>query len=663
MYKNKILAITVSTMVLSSFNSDASNISEADAKKILSLSLSELSNITITSVSKKEEPENEAPAAIFVITQEDIKRSGALTIPEALRGAPGITVTQSGSNNWTVTSRGFNSQFANKLLVLIDGRTIYSPLFSGVVWDSQDTMMEDIERIEVIRGPGATLWGANAVNGVINIITKQAKDTQGGLAVATYGNKAASGAIRQGVKIGEDSYLRAYAKHNDYASHYNTDGSDAGDSWRKQQAGFRADAKLSDNDKLNIQGDIYTTDEDDSFIYPDLTSGTYANSSKGYKLNGGNLLMRWDQKQSEKSNTSLQVYYDRAAQKTRFFNDIANTFDLEFQHAWSGLKGQELIWGGGYRLINDNNDASAQYALTPDSRNDDIFSAFIQDKFTIIPERVFFTLGSKFEHNDYTGFEVQPSVRMSWLPDKNQTLWWSISRAVHTPSRFNYDGRLSYAIIPPSMSLPAPVLLTAAGNSDLDSEELIAYEIGYRIKPAKNLNIDLTAFYNDYDKLYSDSFGTTVVTSYVTRPILTVNSNEAKSVGFESAVQYNVFPEWQLSGSYSYISLVFDDKSKIIQTLVGKHPKNMFNLRSTYLFQNGLEMTNSLYSVSELSSVDIDGYVRFDTKFSYPITDSLDLSVVGQNLLDKRHKEFTPFLYQTQTEIGRSVYGSLAFKF
>ncbi len=654
----KLLVLSASVLAINAPAVLADDISEADAKRLLSLSLAELSNVTITSVSKKEEPENEAPAAIYVVTQEDIRRSGATSIPEALRGVPGITVTQSGSSNWTVTARGFNDQFSNKLLVLVDGRTVYSPLFSGVYWDQQDTMLEDIERIEVIRGPGATLWGANAVNGVINIITKNAKDTQNGLAVASYGNQSNGEAVRYGAKVGDNSYVRTYIKTTNFDSQYNTDGSHAGDAWRRQQAGFRGDLKITERDNLKIQGDIYSIDEHNPYMVPDLNSGTYYSASKGLKSDGGNLLMRWEQKQSDKSETSLQAYFDHSYRKTSLFNDDANTFDVEFQHTWTGWARQELIWGGGYRFINDTNDPTYLYQLAPATRNDSLYSAFLQDKFTLVPESVFLTLGSKFEHNVYSGYEVQPSARVTWLPTKNQTVWGAVSRAVHTPSRFDFDGHLIYSIDP-----TFPTVFTSDPNKHVDSEDMIAYELGYRIQPMKTLSLDVTGYYNDYKNLLNDVLEPFSIPSYVLQPISVANTNKAYSAGFEVAVKYNVMPAWQLSSSYSYIDLVFKDKQELVFFFLGKHPKNMFNLSSTYLFPNRLEMTNSLYSVSELNSIAIPSYVRFDTKFSYPLTDNIDVSLVGQNLLDNRHKEFTQFLFQTQAEIGRSVYANLAFKF
>ena len=665
MSQSGLFALLTGVIALSGSAAFADAKEDAEIKKLLSLSLEDLSNVTVTSVSKKSEPENEAAAAVFVISQEDIRRSGAINIPEALRMVPGLSVAQSGANNWTVASRGFNSQFSNKLLVLMDGRTIYSPLFSGVIWDSQDVMMEDIDRIEVIRGPGATLWGANAVNGVINIITKNAKDTQGGLATAIAGNQMSGGAVRYGAPIGDDGYVRTYAKYNDYASQYNTDGSDAGDSWRKQQAGFRSDLKISSKDKLTIQGDLYSIDEDDSFLFPDLNSAVLYSPSKGFKLSGGNVLTRWEQKQSGKSETSLQAYFDNATSETLFFNDKANTADIEFQHVWTGWDRQEFIWGGGYRFINDSNDpSSAQYALAPKTRNDSLYNVFLQDRIEIIPDKVFLTLGSKFEHNDYSGFEVQPSARMSWVPSYTQTLWGAISRAVHTPSRFDADGQLSYATLPPTLAVPLPTLVASLGNDNLDSEELIAYELGYRFQPTKNLSVDIATYYNDYDKLNIDTLGDPIIFgTHVYQPLIAQNANKASSFGGEFLVRYDVTSSWRLAGAYTYIDLKFDDKSKIVSSFVGKTPKHMFNLRSTYLFQNRLEMNNALYTVSNLHGIDVPGYFRFDTKFSYPLTDSINISLVGQNLLDERHKEFSSFLYQNQAEIGRSVYGGVSYKF
>lgn len=628
---------------------------EIDAKDLLNLSLEQLSNIEVTSVSKKAEPENEAAAAIYVITHEDIRRSGATAIPELLRMVPGLTVTRAGSHDWTVTARGSNDQFSNKLLVLMDGRTIYSPLFSGVVWELQDTMLEDIDRIEVIRGPGATLWGANAVNGVINIITKNARHTQGGLAVASAGNQVKGiGSMRYGGQLSEDSYVRAYAKQTEYNSEFTTTGNSANDNWMKSQAGFRSDSRLSGTDKLNVQGDIYAIDEDILYTIPDPGATGFARLTEGAKASGANIMAKWERQHNADSQTTVQVYVDSTSYKTSFFNDLTNTADIDVQNVWTGWGGQEIVWGAGYRFVNSQNDpTSTQYALTPKTRNDNLFNAFLQDRFTLSPDELFLTVGSKFEHNDYSGVEVQPSARLSWLPAENQTVWASISRAVHTPYRYTDDALQMLSV------LAGPLPVNFEGNPNLKSEELIAYELGYRIQPTKDVSFDVAGFYNDYDRLFHVSYGTPI--TYL--PVIVDNTGSGKSLGIEFAAEWNVSSQWQMAGSYSYISLAFDKKNSVAFSFVGKHPKHQFNARSTYLFSCGVEMTNALYYVDDLTGINVPGYYRFDTKLSYPLTDDIELSLVGQNLLDDRHQEFTPFLFKNAAEIGRSVYGSVAFKF
>lgn len=635
-----------------------------DPDQLLDLSLEQLSNISVTSVSKKAEKETEAAAAIYVITQEDIKNSGATAIPELFRMVPGMTVTKSGSHDWTVTARGFNNQFSNKLLVLVDGRTIYSPLFSGVVWQLQDTMLEDIDRIEVIRGPGATLWGANAVNGVINIITKNSKETQGGLASFTAGNMIHGiGAARYGVKTGEDSYARVYAKTTSYASEDLPNGNSANDNWQKQQAGFRSDSKISDTANLTVQGDAYVIDQNKNYLIPDVGAAPfYYSPAEGVKVRGGNILARWEEKLSAESMTSLQAYLDTSDYKATFFNDKTTTADIDFQHSWTGWKGQEIVWGAGYRFIQGRNDpTSQQYALDPQVRNDNLFNAFVQDKITLVPNDLFLTLGSKFEHNSYTGVEIQPSARITWLPAENQTVWASVARAVHTPSRATDDVRQLLGADPLT-----PLVLASEGNRGLESEELIAYELGYRIQPTKTLALDLATFYNDYSKLFYNILGDGVVTfpgPYLYLPTYTVNANSAHSTGVELAVKWNATRDWQLAGAYTYLDLVFDRKASVGYTDIGRSPRHQFNARSTYNFPHDVSMTNMVYYVDDLTGINIDGYYRFDTRLAYQVMPGVEVSLIGQNLFDNSHEEFPAFAYAYNKEVGRSVYGSVALKF
>lgn len=642
---------------------------EVSTRELLNMSLAELSNIEVTSVSKKAEKANEAAAAVFVITQEDIKRSGATSIPEALRMVPGVDVAQAGSHDWAVSVRGFNSQFANKLLVLIDGRTVYNPAFSGTFWEVQDMMLEDIDRIEVIRGPGAAVWGANAVNGVINIITKNAKDTQGGFATASAGNMVRTdNGVRYGVKIGDDSYARLYAKYIDDAPQRNVGPDNSGDGWQKRQAGFRSDSKLSEQDSLTVQGNAYDTHEGLELTLPSLTA-PYSFATPGDMFSSGsNVLVRWTRNLSPGSSTATQMYVDNTQHENGYAHYNATTADFDFQHTWTGWHGNEVIWGAGYRMIADHEGTTSVFTLVPQDVNNSVYSAFLQDKITLHPDDVFLTLGSKFERNDFTGVEVQPSARLSWLINDSQMAWSSISRAVHPGNRFTDNARMNVGVVPPGVPgnpFGVPIELQVVGNQGLDSEELTAYELGYRIQPMKSVSLDFATFYNEYRSLFFGTDGTGFPAgggTYFDQPIFAANSNSATSKGFEMSVKLDASKQWQLSASYSYLDLVFDKKLDPAFSFTN-NPKNEFNVRSTYLFPHDVEMTNSLYYVAGLSQANVPGYYRFDTKLSHEIAHGVEVSLAGQNLLQPQHNEFSGFLYQNPVEIGRSVYGNISLKF
>jgi iron complex outermembrane receptor protein len=633
------------------------------------MSLNQLANVKVTSVSKTEEKANQAAAAVYVITQEDIKRSGATSIPEALRMAPGIEVAQAGAHDWAVSSRGFNGQFANKLLILIDGRTVYNPAFSGTFWQLQDTVLEDIDRIEVIRGPGAAQWGANAVNGVINIITKSAKDTQGGIVSASVGNMIKTDdSVRYGVKLGDDSYARVYAKYNDDAPQFNVGSGRSDDGWQKQQAGFRSDSKISSQDSLTLQGDAYTSHESELYNLPSLTSMTGIAITPGdIDASGGNVLGRWTRNISPESTTTTQVYFDNTQYKSNWAAYNTNTADFDFQHIWKGWERNEVVWGVGYRLIEDHEGTTPIFAMSPADRSDSVFSAFLQDKYTLHPDDLFLTLGSKFENNPYTGFEVQPSARLSYLISDTQMTWGSVSRAVHTANRFTDDADpLLLGVAPPGIFHPGvPALVGAVGNQGLDSEDLIAYELGYRIQPTKTLSFDVATFYNQYRNLFTGTYGQGYLAgggAYWFQPIYAANENTAHSEGVELSVKADVTKNWQMAASYTYLDLIFAQKTDPAFVFTN-NPKNQFSVRSTYLFPYDIQMTNSLYYVAGLAQSDIPGYYRFDTKLSHEILPGVEASLVGQNLLQAEHKEFNGFLYQNPIEVGRSVYANITWKF
>lgn len=636
---------------------------------LLNMSLEQLSNLEVISVSKKAEKANEAAAAVFVITQEDIKRSGATNIPDVLRMAPGVDVAQAGAHDWAVSVRGYNSQFANKLLVLVDGRTVYNPMFSGTFWEIQDMLLEEIDRIEVIRGPGAAVWGANAVNGVINIITKNAHGTQGGFATASAGNMVKTDdGVRYGVKIGDDSYARLYAKYTDDAAERNVGPGNSGDGWQKRQAGFRSDSKLSEQDSLTVQGDAYDAHEGLVLNLPSLTA-PYLNSVAGDTLSSGaNVLARWTRITSPESSTSTQLYFDNARHENGYAHYNTTTADFDFQHNWTGWRGNEVTWGAGYRLIADHEGITPVFQVIPMDRSDSVYSAFVQDKITLHTNDLFLTLGAKFEHNDYTGAEIQPSARLSWLITDSQMAWSAISRAVHPANRFTDTAQMTVGVVPPaapSNPFGIPIELQVVGNRGLDSEELTAYELGYRIQPVKSVSFDVAAFRNEYHRLFFGTEGTGFVAgggTYFYQPVFADNSNSAVSQGFEVSTKLDLSKQWQVSASYSYLDLVFDKKIDPAFSF-SNNPKNQFNVRSTYLFPYDVEMTNSLYYVAGLAQAAVPGYYRFDTRLSHELTDGVIVSLVGQNLLQPQHKEFSGFLYQNPIEVGRSVCGSIAMTF
>ncbi len=454
-----------------------------------SLSIEDLMELEVTSVSKHAQPLSEAAAAVYVLTGEEIRRSGMTTIPEALRMVPGLAVARIDASRWSVTARGFSSQFANKLLVLIDGRSVYTPLFSGVFWDVQDVMMEDIDRIEVVRGPGGTLWGANAVNGVINIITKRADETQGLLTSAGMGSQEEGfGSVRYGMAVGEDIHIRSYVKYFKRDDFDSSSGGSANDRWDMVRGGFRMDWDVTPDDLVTFQGDYY-----DGETHSTLLSGAPDSDD----LSGGNILTRWSHSFSEVSDMSAQLYFDRTERKLSLIEDTLNTLDLEFQHRFQMSAIHDVVWGAGYRLSVDEIENTAAVGFSPEDRTDNLASAFVQNEFRFLEDSLHLILGSKFEYNEYTDFEFQPNLRVLWQPDTSQSVWGAVSRAVRTPSRAD-DGVSFFSTSP----VPG-VFNTFSGNDDFESEDLLAFEIGYRAQPVERFSIDATAYFNLYDDLRS----------------------------------------------------------------------------------------------------------------------------------------------------------------
>jgi iron complex outermembrane recepter protein len=639
----------------------------------LDLSIEDLMNVKVTSVAKKVQSLNDAPAAAFVISNEDIKRSGATNIPDALRLAPGLNVARIDSNKWAVSSRGFNGRRANKLLVLVDGRSAYTRSFAGVYWENQDVMMEDVDRIEVIRGPGATLWGANAINGVINIITKSSAKTQGFSFNAGGGNQEQDfGSLRYGMRFGKDTTARAYVKGFNRANNTYTSGGSAGDNWDKVQGGFRVDSQLDTQDSLTLQGDAYNSNINQNSVYQQIAPPFSLSQNDTNHTYGGNLLSRWQHTYSSTSDSSLQFYYDTYTRDEASFFEKRDTLDLDFQHRFALLDSHEIVWGLNYRYGNDKfigkriNNGTIPFNINPTSVNDQVFSGFVQDEMSLINNKLWLTIGSKFEHNDYSGFEGQPSARIMWAPYAQHRLWAGLSRAVRTPARFEQSLSALTSVVPPSTTTP-PVAVFSQGNPNFRSENVISYEMGYRTSFSKSVSLDVTGFYNDYNDLRQSTRGTPVFNgAFVTQPVLFTNALEANSYGIEVATVWQMLDWWRWDINYSWLhtQLNRDAKSEIPVS-----PQQRVSLRGAVSPWNNIDMdfwfryVDTNFAQTQSGTVKIKPYVTLDLRLAYRPIKNLELSLVGQNLLAEKHLEYVNEIQTLPTAIDRGMYGKISWGF
>ena len=525
------------------------------------LSLEQLMNLEVITVSRKPEPLAETAAAAFVISNEDIQRSGVTNIADALRMAPGVQVARVSSHTWAVSIRGFNDRFSDKLLVLMDGRTLYNPLHSGVTWEVQDMILEDIEQIEIIRGPGASMWGANAVNGVINIITKNSKETQGTLATAAAGtHEQFHGQARFGGTAGESTTYRVYGKYLNRDGGKNTTPLEGDDSWNSSQGGFRIDHTLSTQSSLTLQGALYKADLNDLTIVAYAPLPLPVPTQNSWDMKGYHILGEWQHNMSENNNLQTRVYYDTTTTESPLGDEERNTLDFDFQHIFPLGNAQNISWGVEYRYSSDTVDGT--YLVRPldeSSRSDNLYSAFLQDEITLFQQSLKFTIGSKFEHNDYTGFEIQPSIRSVWLPAHNHSLWAAVSRAVHTPSRYEHDGKIqSPIILNPENGIPTINIHTS--NPDFDSEKLIAYETGYRFFASKQFSFDMAFFYNDYTELSTSepvqqTSMPTPLGPILVQPHILQNKRCGHTWGGELVVDLLPQEWWRIQAVYSFLQM------------------------------------------------------------------------------------------------------------
>lgn len=671
MNPRRLCAIALAAGML--FGGSAAAARESTAREqnpdLLAMDLEQLMQMTVTSVAKKAQRLDQTAAAVTVLTAEDIRHSGATSLPEALRLVPGVHVAQIDANKWSVSVRGLGGRWAGQLLVLMDGRTLYSPLFGGVYWDVQDTLLEDIERIEVIRGPGGTLWGANAVNGVINIITKKAADTQGGLAYARGGTHDNGIGFRYGAQAAAGAHVRGYLKLSDrkpfdvtdHAPYLNgrpigTPGSDAYDGWGMRRTGFRLDKALDGRNDLTVQGDIYdgTLKQTATTVSPALAGVSMVRDSVA--ANGGNLLLRWA-RQLDDGEMQVQAYSDLAERKTIAWNESIETRDVEFQHRFRFGADQEIVWGGGYRSVSFDLAGTNTVSFSRSRVDTALYNLFLQDEIKL-GRAVALTLGSKFEHNEYTGMEPQPSARLLWQVDERQALWGAWSRAVRTPSRADLDIMLKIVNVAPFT--PISIL----GNPDLASERLTAYEAGWRSQLHRDLNVEAAIFQYDYDDMHSaepiPAFPFSTSSRYR-------NLMQARSRGFELNGTWQVTPDWRLRPAYSRLLLDAWRKPGGADAVspgqvIGSGPKHQFQLHSQLRLRHDLDFDATIYHVGQVPEGAVGRYARLDLRLAWKARKDMEISLVGQNLLDDRHFESIG-QDSAASDVPRSLYAQVRWIF
>ena len=640
------------------------------AKGLMEMSLEELISLQVTSAAKAPTSLLKTPAAIYVITQEDIRRSGANSIPELLKMVPGMNVAQLDSNRWAISARGFSGQFANKLLVMIDGRSVYTPFFSGVLWDVQDLVLAEIDRIEVIRGPGASLWGANAVNGIINIITRSAEETSGAQVTAWVGTEERGGlSLMQSSEIASNSYLRLTAK-GFVRDDSQLNGVDADDDMTMGRVGFRWDY-VGNTWIGKTTGGFYQGENGANY---DLIShaGDYHHPvNADTDMFGGHLLTQWSRQLNVKSSLSFQFYFDDSHREEVPYDEDLQVLDGEFQYNYEFRPGHKLTWGGNLRTYFDDLTAHTHILIDPASEQYNLYSVFIQDDYPLL-KNLTLTLGSKFEHNDFTGWEVQPNGRLLWEISETISLWGAVSCAVRTPSRYESTGQIVVALYPPGHELnpyPIPAIYNFRGSDNFKSEDLTAYEFGLRSLLDENLSVDFSIFYNDYNNLRTgnDPESTLIVDAdgaYVELVGTANNDLEGETYGFEAAVEWQVTDDWKWLGSYSYMEMDFDFAGQLEAFLNSFYARHQGSLQSRLNLSDNIETDLWLTYTDEIAIQNQPEIWDLSVRLGWQPTPQWQLELVGQNLLHDHKKQLTSeVITVVSSEIERGLFFRVNYKF
>jgi len=635
-------------------------------------SIDDLMNVHVTSASKEDQKMSQVAAAVFVIGQEAIRRSGATNIPDLLRMVPGLDVAQINANTWAISARGFNSQFANKLLVMLDGRAVYTPLLGGVDWDTVDMPLEDIDRIEVIRGPGGTVWGNNAVNGVINIITKKAQDTLGALVTGGGGTlEQGFGTAQYGGATKGGTAYRIFSNYLNLDHFPGLDGQNGQDGMHLMHGGFRVDSNPSKSDVLTVQGDIYEGGEGASFVHSILWPPNNVNVFGGAELSGGNVLGHWGHSFSSTSDITTQFYFDRYTRSGPESSENRTTIDFDFQHHLLFGSRHDLTWGVGYRHTADETVGTIDQAFVPADEDGELFNVFLQDQIALKPDRLFLYLGTKLEHSYFAGFDLEPSVRLAWTPTNRRTFWAAFSKANRTPSRHDLGVNAALA------ALPGPSEVVLLGNPHLQDEIVNAYEAGYRTQMNNRLSVDLATFVNIYNNLETQELLSSYYEPNTVPPLLVLpksfaNKMHGITAGVEASVQWKVTKHWTVSPGYSYLEMrLHTDPNSTDTTSVadvqGSNPGQQAQFRSHLELPHRFAWDSSVYYVGSLPAQLVPSYTRLDSQLSWQSSErqqGLQVSLVGRNLLSDHHVEANDaYAVVNSSEVKRSVYAKIVLRF
>jgi iron complex outermembrane receptor protein len=633
-------------------------------------SLEQLLDTKVTSVSKKEQKLSKTAAAIFVINEDDIRRSGATNVPDVLRMAPGVDVARIDANSWAISIRGFNYQYSNKVLVLIDGRSVYTPSFSGVFWEDIDLPLEDIDRIEVIRGPGGTMWGANAVNGVINIINKTAKATKGARFSAGAGSDVRAQSLAQfGGDAGANGAYRIFGRYFDVGSSPLSSGPPGYDGWHRAQAGFRGDWDMSARDELTIEGDLFHNRMSETLRASSIPVPGDAVSGVSFDASGGSLLARWTHTSMSGTQTAVQSYYDSYRRTSYGVPEKMDTADFDFQqHVVAGVH-HDIVWGAGFRTAQSSLPAGYSVSLNPPVQTSNLYSAFFQDEIQLKPA-VWLTLGSKLEHNSYTGFEYEPSARLAWAPSSSSAFWASAARAIRQPSRTDVAVGVDLARIP--IDAYTVEVIRLIGNPRAQAEEVKDFETGYRAQFSRTASLDVAGFLSRHSRLVTYEPGAPTVTPWplpvqVLVPFTFENLASAWNYGGEAVLNWNATSSWKIISSYSFERLRFhlDPASRQDPSInaFGNSPEQMFQVRSRWDVTRNFHFDQSIAWTSGLSFSTLPAHTRVDVRLARKLGESVEASVTGQNLLRPSVAEFVDCSRLLATQAKRSVFGRLEWRF